>query len=122
MQTLTTTPTVKPEIKLAPKLRRQLVTELHAVRELSAQVKAIQGALDMHKATISRLREETGENTLEIDGFRITLVQPSGRATLDTKQLLLNGVSMAQIENSTVVKPVKAYTKVTVPDEVPEVF
>lgn len=118
---VTTTTTTTQTVTLKPALRRQLLIELKAYAGLREQLKAIEGALDMHKATIGRLRADTGETSLSLEGFKITHVTPV-RSTLDKKLLLLNGVTMAQITDSTVVKPTKAFDKITVPGEIEREF
>jgi hypothetical protein len=118
---LTVSAVTTTEVQIKPALKRKLLTELKAFAELKSQLDAIEGAMAMHKATIGRIQEETGEVSLAIEGFKISLVSPT-RSTLDKKLLLLNGVSMGQIENSTVTKATKPYVKVTVPGAVEEQF
>jgi myo-inositol catabolism protein IolC len=113
----TLTATVEKVVELAPRLKRKLVTELTAYQGLKSQLDAIKLAMDGHKAAIEKLRVETGETSLEIDGFKITLVQPAGRQSLDRKKLLEAGVLMSQLEQGTITKAVKSYTKVTTPGE-----
>lgn len=110
------TVTTTKEIKLAPQLRRKLLTELKAYAELREQSKAIEQAMKKHKSTLDELREKTGEKSLSLDGFKITLVEPV-RTTLDKAALIAAGVTTAQIEEATITRPGKAYAKVTVPGE-----
>ncbi len=117
----TATVTTTREIKLSVSIRRKLLTELHAFQELKAQRDAIDGALEMHKATIGRLRESTGETSLELEGFKITHVSPT-RSTLDKKKLVELGCALAWIEEATVTKPTKQFDKVTCPGEKVEEF
>lgn len=121
MPTLTATTTQTTEVVLAPRLKRKLLTELRAFQEVKTQISALQNALDAHKVSIEKLRVESGENSLGIEGFKISLVSPV-RSSLDKKRLLEAGVSMAQLEQGTVTKPTKPYTKVTVPGEVERVY
>jgi len=117
MPTMTATVTTSKEVKLSARITRRLLTELSAYQGLKAQLDSIKTAMDGHKATIEALRAETGESSIELNGFKVSLVQPAGRACLDKKRLLESGVTMAQLEQGTVVKPVKGYCKVTVPGE-----
>ena len=64
------------EIKLKPTLRRKLLNELKLYQELKVQLKTIEYALDKHKAAIGELRDETGEQSISLDGFSVTLVAP----------------------------------------------
>lgn len=112
----TATVTTTKEIKLAPQLRRKLLTELRAYAELKEQAKAIEQAMKKHKQTLDELREKTGEKSVALEGFKITLVEPV-RSYLDKEKLIEVGVTTAQIEEATIVKPGRPYAKVTVPGE-----
>lgn len=106
--------TTTHEIKLAPAIKRKLLTELKAYEALKLQIKALEHAADKRKATIGKLRDETGEQSLSIDGFTTTLV--SGvRESLDKQKLIAQGVTTAQIEAATVLKPIECYEKITLP-------
>ncbi len=121
MPTLTATVTSTTELILAPKIKRKLLTELKAYAELKAQRDAIDAALDSHKATIEGLREGTDETSISLEGFKVTRISPT-RSILDKKKLLAEGVTMGQIQNATVTKATKPYTKVTLPNEVEVVY
>lgn len=110
------TATTTRELVLKPQLRRKLLNELRAFAELKSQYKALELAMNKHKDAIGRLREETGEQSIALEGFKVTQVTQT-RSTLDKKLLLEQGVTMGQIENATVTKPGRPYTKVTTPGE-----
>ena len=114
MPTLTATVTTTRELVLKPTVRRKLLTELKTYQELKGQLDAIKSAMDKHKGVIGKLREETGEQSIKIDGFSVTLVAPV-RSTLDKQKLIAQGVTMAQIEAATIVKPGAAYEKISLP-------
>lgn len=116
MPTLQATTTVTQEVILKPSVRRRLLVDLKAYAEMKAQRDVLDFKMGKFKESIEATRESTGEVKLELDGFRIALVSPT-RSTLSKKLLLENGVTMGQIENSTVVKATKSYCKVTVPGE-----
>jgi hypothetical protein len=122
MPTMTATVSITKEVKLSARVTRRLLTELSAYQGLKMQLDSIRAAMDGHKANIEMLRAETDESSIELDGFRITLVQPAGRASLDKKKLLEAGVTMSQLESGTVVKAVKPYTKISIPGEVERVY
>lgn len=71
------------EIKLKPTLRRKLLNELKLYQELKVQLKTIEYALDKHKAAIGELRDETGEQSISLDGFSVTLVAPMRKGDLE---------------------------------------
>ena len=114
MPALTATVTTTRELVLKPTVRRKLLTELKTYQELKGQLDAIKSAMDKHKGVIGKLREETGEQSIKIDGFSVTLVAPV-RSTLDKQKLIAQGVTMAQIDAATVVKPGAAYEKISCP-------
>ncbi len=114
MPSLSVTTTTTTTVELRPSLKRKLLTELRAYAELKAQADAIELAMNAHKATIRGLREGTGEKSLELEGFKTTDVTGE-TSKLDTKLLLLNGVTMGQINAATITKPKKAYELVTCP-------
>lgn len=118
MLTVTNTVTAKTteEVTIKPTLRRKLLVELAQCQKLRAEMKALEAQLDKHKGKIEELRDETGYQSVSLEGFTVSLVAPL-RSTLDKQRLIAQGVTMAQIENATVVKPTKPYTKITYPNE-----
>ncbi len=113
--TATTTLTVTKQVKLLPSVKRQLLVELQAAQKHKAAKDAAEERYDAAKAKIRALREATGEETLEIDGYTITNV--TGTTTSwDEKKMLKHGLSVAEIESFKTIKPKKAYEKVTFPN------
>lgn len=108
--------TTTHEVQLTRLQQRKLRTELKAYQDLLAERKALDAAIDDHKAAIDRFREQIGEKSLLFEGYRVTLVE--GVSTkLDKKRLIGMGVSPAQIEEATVTTPKKPYLKVSLPGE-----
>lgn len=116
MPTLTATVSTTKEITIKPALRTKLLKEFRLYAALRDQLKAIESAMDKHKANIGKIRDETGEQSLNVDGFKVTLVAPI-RSSLDKAKLIAQGVTIAQIENATVHKPGRAYEKLTLPGQ-----
>lgn len=114
--TTTATVTTTKEIKLAAGIRRKMLTELKAYAEIKEQIKALEHAAKRHKAALDEMREKTGEKSIALEGFKITLVEPV-RTYLDKEALITAGVTIAQIEEATITRPGRAYTKVTVPGD-----
>lgn len=114
--TATATVTTTHQVKLAPHLKRRLLTSLRLYGELATQMKALKLAMTKAKGNVEDVLVETGESSIALDGYKATYVSPV-RTYLDKQQLILNGVSIAQIEASTVTKPGKPYTKVTLPGQ-----
>ena len=111
---MTVTTTTKEEIKLKPILRVKLSRRLKVYAELRTQLKALELAMDKEKTEIGKIREQVGVTSLTLDGFKVTEVI-NIRSTLDKKKLVELGVTTAQIEQATVTKPGKPYTKITCP-------
>jgi hypothetical protein len=104
------------EVKLAPGVRRKLLTELKAYAGLKTELKALEAKVDARKAIIASIREDIGEQSIGIEGFQVTLVA-GVRSKLMPEKLIALGVTTAQIEMATVTKPNKPYVKISVPGE-----
>ena len=113
---LTATTTVTQTVELSPQLKRQLLNELKAYQGLKSQQDALELALANKKANIGKLRERSGEKMLELEGYKISLVEPV-RKELDKKKFVELGGSLAMLENATVSRPTKAYERITLPDD-----
>lgn len=114
--TTSVTTTVTKAVKLLPSLRRQLLTELAAAQKHKIAMKQAEEKYDRSKAKIRKFREQAGVETLEIDGYTTSNV--TGTMTRwDEKQMLVEGLSIAQIERCKVVSPKRPYEKVSFPSE-----
>ncbi len=118
MPTLTATATVSTttEIQLEPKLARKLRTELRLYAELKTQLEAIEAAMSKHKSAIGLLREETGERSIKLDGFTVSLVA-SIRKKFDAKQFVAEGGDLAIYHKAMIDVPLHPYEKVTCPGD-----
>src|ERR1035437_1257512 len=112
---LTATTTVTQTVELSPQLKRQLLNELKAYQDLKIQLEALETYIAAKKANIGRLREKSGEKALELEGFKITLVEPV-RKELDKMKFVELGGSLAMLENATVSRPTKSYERISLPD------
>ena len=116
MPTFSTVATVSTtkEIKLTPVLTRKLLTELRTYAELKDHIKTLEYAADKHKATIGKLREETGEQSVSLEGFTVTLVAGTRKKFNPKKFVSLGGE--IEIYNQAIDEvPTKPYEKVTCP-------
>lgn len=114
MPALTATVSTTQEVKLAPKLRAKLMKDLRAYQALDLTLKETKAKMDALKASIEESREETGEQKVSLEGFAISLVAPI-KKTFNPKLFVAEGGDLAIYNASFEDKPVKAYTKVTVP-------
>ena len=104
-------------VQVKPALRTKLLKELRLYHGLTKQLKALEAQVDQHKTAIAEIRELTGEDKLEIDGYSITLVAPM-RKVFDAKRFVTLGGDLDLYNRANVDTPSKAYTKVTVPKDV----
>jgi hypothetical protein len=114
MPTLEATTTTTVQIK--PALLKKLRQELRTFAELRTQLKALEHAVEKHKNLIADIREETGEQSITIDGFSVTLVAPI-RKVFDAKKFVALGGNLETYNKANIDTPSKAYCKVSVPKE-----
>ena len=106
--------TVATEIQLAPKERVQLLRELKLWAQKKAAIKKLEAEAKELNAKIEALREESGLDTFEIDGYNVTLVAPV-RSVLNEKRLIALGCKAEWITKAVEQVPSTPYTKITVP-------
>lgn len=113
-QTANATVSTTKEIRLEPKLRKKILTELRTYAGLHDQLKAIQHAMDKKKAIIGELRNETGEQSVELEGFKVTLVAPT-RRKFDPKKFVTLGGDIEVYNEANVETLTTPYEKITCP-------
>src|ERR1035437_3365323 len=116
MPSPTITVRTEQDIKLAPGVRRKLLTELKAYASIKAEIAVLEAKKEARKAVIAGIREDVGEQSIGIEGFLVTLVA-GVRSKLVPAKLIAQGVTVAMIEAATVVRPNKPYVKVTCPGD-----
>jgi hypothetical protein len=109
---MTITATTTTQITLKPQVRRKLLTELKVYVELKEQREVLDLAMRTHRDSVENILLETGESSLALDGFKVTLVAPV-RKVLDHKKLIALGVTTEQIQRATVEVPGKPYPKIS---------
>ncbi len=112
MPTLTVTTT--QEVKISPTLQKKLRLELGAYAALRTELKAIEARMDASKAKIEAVREETGEQKLEIDGYSVCIVAPI-RKKFNPKKYVSLGGDLALYNQAVENVTSSPYTKVTCP-------
>ena len=108
--------TTTHEVKITGLQRRKLLTELRAFEELKSQRDAIDHAIQSHKDAVDKIREQLGEQSFALEGYKVTQVCGVS-SKLDKKKLLALGVSMAMMEQATVTTPKRPYLLISVPGE-----
>jgi len=109
---LSTSIETRTEVELAPHTAAVLIANLDTYHDLVLQRKILDAAIDHAKETIGEMVTETGYEALAIASSKITLVRGVS-STLDKKKLLAMGVTLAQLDAATVVKPKKPYWKIS---------
>ena len=112
----TVTATTKQDITLTPSIRRKLITELKLYQELRLQLKTIEHAIDRHRNLIGQIRDDTGEQSIALEGFTVTLVAPV-RKKFDAKKYVLLGGDLEIYNAANVDTPSKAYDKISCPND-----
>lgn len=114
MSKLQTTVVVETELVIEPKLRQRLLVKFRTYADLKMQEKALTIRLDKLKAEIGSIRDEIGVETVEVEGFRDTLVA-GVTSTLNKRKFVELGGSLKMLENAMECKPKKAFEKITIP-------
>lgn len=108
--------TTTHEIKLEASVRRKLLTELKTYQSLHAQKKALELAMDKIKTKVGEIRNSTGEQSLELDGFKVTLVAPTRKKFNSKAFVKLGGdIDIYNQANEEVLST--PYEKITLPGE-----
>lgn len=110
----TTTTTVQKTVKLAPALRRKLVTALKTYAELATQVRALEHAKKGQSDIVREIQVDLGEDSLLIEGFKTTLVSPV-KKTLNKKKFVAKGGDLALLESCYDEIPSSDYVRITPP-------
>jgi hypothetical protein len=103
-------------VKIMPSVRRRLMIELKGYQADKAAEKAAKARVDKRKGKIGAIREEIGEDSIEIEGFKVTQVRGTTTKINEAKLVEL-GCALAWIEEAKETKPKKPYEKVTLPGE-----
>lgn len=115
----TATTTVTTEIQLTLKQRQALMVKFQAYAAQKKILDATQTKMDALKAEIQKLREETGELSLELNGFQSTLVAPT-RRKFDERKFVKAGGDLKIYNAAMKDVPVKSYEKISVPNSAPD--
>lgn len=110
LATVTTTQT----ITLKPALRTKLLRELREYEQLALQQHKLKLLLAQKKSIIGTLRNQTGEQSLSLEGYTVTLVAPL-KSKLNKQRFVSLGGSLAMLEEATELKPAKPYDRISCP-------
>jgi hypothetical protein len=110
----TVTCTTQTEVKISPSVQKRLRTELTTYSALRTELKSIEAKMDASKAKIEAVREETGEQKLEIDGYSVCIVAPI-RNKFSAKKFVSLGGDLAIYNQAVESVTSKPYTKISCP-------
>lgn len=108
--------TTTHDITIAPSVAAKLRRSLKTYQSVKEQIKALEAQADKQKEIIDALRDETGETSIKLDGFTITMVAGT-RRVFNPKAYVAAGGDMAIYNDSFDVRPNKPYTKISLPNE-----
>ena len=110
----TVTATTSHELQLSPAIRRRLVTQLRSYQELAAKRTAIEADMAHCRAAVAEIQTELEESSIELEGFKSTLVAPM-KSVFDKKTFVRIGGRLDLIEAATSKVPGKIYVRITPP-------
>ena len=104
-------------VQLTTTVETRLKTYLQVYSDLVIQRAELDEAMDDAKAQVEAIRESTGIDKLELDGYIVTRVNGAKRLKLNEsklkKLLIANGVDLDLIDQCYEETVSKAYTKIT---------
>ena len=107
--------TTTHQLVLKPTIKKKLLLALRTYVELGAQKKALDLARSKQSKIVEDIQVELGESSLDIEGFKSTIVAPV-RHTLDKKRYVALGGDLDLLERSMVDTPGKSYVRITPPN------
>ena len=110
----TVTATTSHELQLSPVIRRRLMKQLQSYQELAAKRTAIEAEMAFCRATVAEIQTELEESSIELEGFKSTLVAPM-KSVFDKKTFVRIGGRLDLIEAATSKVPGKVYVRITPP-------
>lgn len=108
------TATTTHQITITPAVKRQLLKELRLWAELHQQEKAIKLAKTKHAKAVEAIQTELGESSVDLEGFKSTIVAPIRKKFDKIKYVQLGG-KLDIYDGAMVDTPGKAYLKITPP-------
>ena len=108
------TATTTHQLTIAPQIKRKLLLALKTYTELSAQAKVLALAKKKQSGIVEGIQTELGESSIDIDGYKSTIVAPI-RKVLDRKRFVALGGNLDILDQAMIDTPSKAYAKITAP-------
>jgi hypothetical protein len=105
---------VEQTAQLTTAQQTKLRKDLKLKAKLDREIKLLEAQKKEAVDRIEEVREESGLDSFELDGFTVTLVAPV-RDVLNQKKLIALGCKIEWLEKATEKVPSTPYTKVTAP-------
>ena len=112
--TVAVTATTTHQLVIAPQIKRKLLLALRTYVELAAQAKVLKLAKKKQTKIVEAIQVELGETSLDIEGFKATLVAPVPKK-LDRKLFVALGGNLELLDAAMVDNPSEPYVKITAP-------
>ncbi len=113
MPSLTATATTTHELQLKPAVKKRLLTELRTYADLAVQRKAIDEKMAGCRGVVEEIQTELEETSVELEGFKSTIVAPMC-TTFDKKKFVRLGGDLAIYENVSGERTTQATVRVSV--------
>lgn len=114
MPTTSITAIATTEIKLQPSLKAKLLTAIQLYLECGNKIRALKAGQAFQAKTIEDIQVDLGESSLDIDGYKSTIVAGTTKS-LDKKKFVALGGRLDLLEAAMVEKPKKPYVRITAP-------
>lgn len=114
------------EVSIAPKLQRQLKTELEGYEACSIEIKALDATKKDHGAEVLRLSEQIDGDKFAVEGYKVAVKRNQKKRSLNrdklVKRLVKDGkytvkAALAVLEDCTDETPVKDHVRITIPGQ-----
>lgn len=106
--------TTTHELQIKPTVKRKLMTALKTYAVLAAQKKALKLAMQKESRIVEAIQVELGESSIDIEGFKATIVAPI-KNKFDKQRFVTLGGDLDIFEKAHIATPGKSYVKITAP-------
>lgn len=102
------------EVKISPRVKKILLTEVKSYLSLKDQRDVIDHAMKAHRETVEGVLTDLEQTSLVIDGYKTTLVAPT-RKKFDAKKFVALGGDLDLYHAANIDTPGALYVKISPP-------
>lgn len=106
----------EPDTQLTPTQQTLMRQVCREYQQLDAQIKVLTEKRDAKKTRLGQIRDEAGVQSLQFEGWKVTLVGGL-RKVLNKKKLIALGCRKEWLDEAEELKPSKPYEKITAPGQ-----